>query len=212
MPKRAINRLGNTALIGLCLALLSACATPRIWLAQKGRVVDWQTQKPIEGAVIVALWLGSVPIIPAESLDVCYHVESATSDGNGYFRLPTYADGHVRIVGRYISVLPYKAGYKESLDERNRYRVKDGVYYMEKDLRNREERLRYLENKSIGQCFTEKEKAFLLLNRALYAEAKSIAKTKSDQEIVQTIKFYLDILEVGRDKAYLLLHDEKVTP
>ena len=74
-------------LLGGLAVALSSCSgsTPPAEKVNRGQVIDQDTGKPIAGVIVVGLYVGSVRGSGATS---CNRVESAVSDGNGWFELP----------------------------------------------------------------------------------------------------------------------------
>lgn len=184
---------------------LASCASLRHWPAQPAVVLDAQTEAPIEGAVVVALWNGDIPIWPVQPRMVCYHVESAATDATGRFVLPAYQEAEAqRIEDKWIWWQVYKAGYKYSDRNSGKDYIKEGVYYLERDARQGAERLGYLSNiEQASRCASagESAKNLIPLYRAIYEEGKLIAATKREREIVDGILSNLEAIELGYEPA-----------
>jgi hypothetical protein len=70
--------------------LASLLATyAQAWGTIEGQVLDDETQQPIPGAIVVATWYATSSGFP-DSHSKCLHVESATADAAGRYRLPDW--------------------------------------------------------------------------------------------------------------------------
>ncbi len=183
-------------LLLLGLAALPACAKD-FFLASpaiEGQVVEVGTDKPIPGVIVVVRWQGHV----GWTGTVCFHVETAISDGNGIYRIPAWHKpspyGDVR--GAHYPVA-YKPGYEDTVPVNDTVRLKPFTG-------TRGERLGYLSRVSSATRCGESgasEKNILPLKKLLYEEARSIATTAEDQDKVETLLFGLESLEFGSIEA-----------
>lgn len=135
------------SLVALSVAtVLAGCSVGGVYPPKSGQVLDWGTKEPIPDTIVVATWHGGVPAV-VEQQHRCYHVESATTDERGRFRIPFHAEGPKLLIDTYRQYSAYKAGYRVAIDERRRHRSnydRDGVLYLERDLRSRKTRLEQL--------------------------------------------------------------------
>ncbi len=76
-------------LMGLIIAQ-SACTVVVSGDAMEGRVIDDATDKPIPGALVIAEWSADIGG-PVQSSRVCFHLEVATTDVNGRYRIPRWS-------------------------------------------------------------------------------------------------------------------------
>lgn len=194
----------NYLVLLVCALLLSACSPPRVWVAPGGQVLEWPSGKPLEGVHVTGTWQGSIPqYVQAQS--VCYHVAAAVTDTQGRYRLPTYTDVDPRIEDRWISYRSYKAGYKESLDERGRYRMREGNLYLEVDPRQGSARVKYLSGMSdvlwCGGGAGESEGAAYPALKAVYAEAVQQAAQEPEKS-----QRALDLVKFNAAKVAMWLH------
>ena len=77
------------AAVALSVAILVTYATASHALSGgpvDGQVLEYDTGKPVEGAMVVARWKGAIFAL-VESRSVCVHAEMAVSDKNGFFRI-----------------------------------------------------------------------------------------------------------------------------
>ena len=98
--------IGVAALLVFGLTL-SSCA-------MEGQVLEEGTNKPLAGAIVIATWHGST-LNPVHSTSTCFHLETATTDKNGKFKMPSFSgnfDPFIVDRNRYLDV--YKAGYQQS--------------------------------------------------------------------------------------------------
>jgi hypothetical protein len=199
---RIIKRLFQIVLFApLCLPL-TACALSG--QALEGQVLEAETKKPLIDSLVVARWQGTYSAI-AETKTVCYHVETATTDAEGRYRMPAWS---AESKGPFFSpetviVTAYKLGYEiyspPGFVRSEEYR--QNIRYLQPFAGGREERLKYLERaeQSIRTCRSPQaeEKNLLPLYRAFYEEAKSLAKTKEDQKIADGFLAGMEIIELG---------------
>jgi hypothetical protein len=186
-----MKRLGLFIIV-LVGALQTACVSgPGVWVAPGGQVLEWPSQKPLAGVHVTGTWEGSEYLV-FTSRTACYHVSAAVTDDEGYYRLSTYADVHPQISRRHITYKPYKAGYRESVDDQRYYRKRDGKLYLEVDPRQGAERLKYLSSLSgalwCGGGAEQSEGAAYPALKAVYEEAASIAVTEKDRQTVNYLK------------------------
>lgn len=88
------GRYLSLALI-LLIIVLSATAAEAGWLIYhepefKGTVIDIETKKPIEGAVVVAVYRKATMGLGAGSVDSVIDVRETLTDSGGNFRIPSY--------------------------------------------------------------------------------------------------------------------------
>ena len=192
----------------LSLALLSgslpltACALSGGPL--EGQVLEAETKKPLPGAIVVARWKGSHSVI-AETKDECYHVETATTDADGRYRIPAWSRG---TKGPLFTPGPWymhvhKAGYEEYWPAGFTDTDKKNVRYLKPFTGGREERLAYLSRIAVS-CSDRKEIEINLLPlyKALYEEAEGLVVTKDDKLKVLYRLRDVERLELGTDKAW----------
>lgn len=185
---------------GSCQTLLPSLAALLVPLAAcafsanviEGRVLEAETNKPLAGTIVVARWDKTYSSF-ADTTTVCIHVESVITNEHGYFTLTAWN-------GKAGDVEVFKAGYEYPTD---RYGAHAGKYeYVLKPFAgSREERLGYLERveRSIRVCRSPDagEKNLLPLYRALYDEAKSLAKTKEEQKVPDGFLAGIELIEFG---------------
>lgn len=157
-----------------------------------GTVIDMSTGKPIEGAVVVAHWKGDVAA-PAHSQSMCYHVESATTDGKGRFNIPTFVGGPWYVVNTnsYVAGV-YKEGYREVTYKDKQVpgfqNAPEGVVYLIPFIGSPNERLAYLKKAVLKLSCSEggeSQKNEFQLFKTFYEEAKELVSTKNDDGTLQ---------------------------
>jgi hypothetical protein len=74
-----------------------------------GRVIDYATGDPIEGAILVAVWEGSVVSLYAATT-ICVDVKTTTSDERGAYHFDPWVGPSIA-VSVYPHIVAYKAGY-----------------------------------------------------------------------------------------------------
>jgi hypothetical protein len=94
----------------------------------KGKVVDADTGKPIEGVVVLGVWYKETPT-PAGAVSSYYDARETVTDKNGEFEIPGMGLKVLSTVAP-MNVLIFKAGYKyesglwESLKDSDYYKRK----------------------------------------------------------------------------------------
>lgn len=195
-----LRRYGWSALVGLLVSALPACATPfgLFGPALEGRVIDARTEQPLPNVWVAVLWHGSLFAF-VESQTVCVHVETTTTDQDGHYRFTPWhaaADiGWVRDIGP--TVYAYRAGYERVLRD-----TPDNTIYLKPftggaggavdgDL---------VVGDECGSAGAS-EKNLIPLSRALYEDAKSLAQSKEDNKIVNALLYELEKRELGYEAA-----------
>ncbi len=184
------------------LSPLTACALSGS--AIEGKVLEEGTNKPIPDAIVIARWNGTAFSF-VESPTVCVHVLTTTTDAEGKYRIPAWRkDSPIKGVRDVHSIVTaHKPGY-ETHSPPGYARSEE----FRKNIRNlkpftgrREERLKYLQSVegNVRLCRSPEagEKNLLPLYRALYEEAKSLAKTREDQKIADGFLAGIEIIELG---------------
>jgi len=179
-------------LLMLAATPLAACALSGE--AIEGRVLEEGTNKPIPGAIVVVKWIGLTTSGSwfVEASTVCYHVETATTDGQGNYqtkawRQPQHKDYTVKFDR--IGVDAYKPGYGFP----GKLSQVKGIEYLAPFRGSREERLKFLSRiEGATGCGGggDSKKNLLPFDRAVYEEALRIAMPV-DREIVDTILIQL---------------------
>ena len=182
----------------LSLITLTACVSAgKVWPEQSGIVLDGDTRQPIEGAIVVARWIGTLSLL-VDSQTTCYHVESGTTDAQGRYRIPAWAKMPGKVGHNEVQFTAYKAGYVHTRTDRV-----TGDQYLRRDERGVKERLEYLDHTAVFCPDADESMQKLLpLYKAMYAEANSLAKTSEERiEALYHLK-RIEILEVGSDEAW----------
>lgn len=155
--------------------------------------------------------------MPVDSMRICFHAETATTNKEGRYSIPFWAAGPKLIMNQRAEVvIYYKAGYKTStyVEEIVRYdgsirkvnvsrrdREK-GLFYLERDDRPVSRRIKYLSHQSSGCGGSDGSlKNIYVLDKAVYEEAKRIAKTKDDFKWVKRFR---------ESAAYSALYDKNI--
>ena len=107
------------AVLALSLSALVTYATAGHALSGgpvDGRVLEYDTGKPVEGAFVVARWEGELYVLGAvQSRSVCVHAEMAVSDKDGFFHIPPWAKT-APVEFAAIDLDAYKAGFESTLN------------------------------------------------------------------------------------------------
>ena len=163
----------------------------------QGQVVDLGTHKPIPGAIVTWRWQETVSMI-ADSQTTCSHIESAVTDSQGRYQLPTWKGYEPTFIDA------YKPGYVESIEYiSTQQKINRYVYLLEPFRGTTKERVEYLRNQTGKECGSRDDYApkLIPLYRALYEEARSIAVIPEDKHSVGGIHYSLDTLELGYEEA-----------
>ena len=200
-----MRQLYRALLLSLMLLPLTACGLSGGPF--EGQVLEANTNKPIPGAIVIARWQGSYDQL-VDSQTVCYHVETATTDAGGYYKIPAW---HEMTKGPFFSQGPwlidaYKAGYETywppGFGSSEAY--KKNVRYLAPFKGTREDRLEQLRrlNESTGcpDAGQSKENR-LILQKALYDEARLLAVTLQDKGVVEILLFGLESEQFGSMEA-----------
>ena len=181
----------------LLLLPLTACA--RSGKAIDGKVVEQGSHKPIPNAIVIARWHGTVSAL-VDAQTVCMHVEFATTDAQGNYRLPSWRKPST--MGPVFDVQPTVTAHKPGYRLAEEY--PETTPMLVSFTGSRWEKLEYLKRVSNAAGCSDKkeiERNLLPLYRALYEEAKGIAVTKEDREKVETLLFGLESIEFGSMEA-----------
>lgn len=191
-------------LVWVVATLMAGCALapPREVPTQTGRVLDEETQQPIEGAIVVVQWSGVTAhtFIPVDSRRVCYHAESALSDGNGRFKTRSWEEErqHRGLSGKRAVATAYKAGYRHV-----RVDMATGDQYLKMDMGSVKDRLEYLSHIAVS-CGADRADQLKLLPfyKALYQEANNLAETKEEKKKALYRLLDVEQIEIGYDEAW----------
>lgn len=196
----------HNIILSAVLLLLHACtATPvRDWPAQEGRVLDAQTEQPIEGAFVVMRWIG----YGGYSQSQCFHVDVAETDAQGRFRIPEWHNDQrsATLVDqrRNIDVV-HKPGYRFAERTYREQSQKLGIYYLELDERGVADRLGYLKNSVVGCSAKPEEKYNLLgLYKSLHDEVMRLPVSDEQKKVGVWLQSHIDEIELGFDSAQKL--------
>ncbi len=129
-----------TILISILLPL-AACALPGNKL--EGRVLEAGTNKPLAGVIVIALWEGWQTMGGADSQTQCYHVDTATTDAQGVYRIKEAPFSLLR--DKHVTLNVYKPGYIRSPEYFKQESYRRGIELMEVFKGTREERFAFLE-------------------------------------------------------------------
>lgn len=191
--------------VAASLAFLSVAGCPLSGDPVSGQVLKEDDHKPIEGAIVVVRWIGRTTSGSwfTEAKDVCYHVESTKTDQRGQYKTPLWSQEQrkdYKVKYHSLRIVAYKPGHGFSRTPSQT----DEVLYLEQFRGTQSERLEYLSRVFVNtSCGSENasEKNLLPIRRALYDEAKDLAKTPKEKNTVETILYGLEILEFGFEAA-----------
>lgn len=189
-------------LAALFLLPIQGCATAPQFLPITGQVIEEGTNKPLPGVIVVAHWLGTVSGFGGHGGTSCRHVETATTDDQGRYRLAFWEDRGPTVV------YTYKVGYERSVGFGKVRTVERVLDIMKLFGGTRSEQLKYQWHMvDVTRCTEalDSKRNLLLLYRALYANAQVLAESTKDQEIVDSLLSEIETIELGyeiaRDRA-----------
>ena len=198
------RRLSLSLLLTL-LVLANGC-TAQEWPERRGQVLEAGTNKPIPGAIVIVRWKGTASIWPADAQTQCYHVESATSNERGEYVIPAWREtADQRLLGdKQVFTDAFKPGYARSPEYFKQESYRKNIELLESFKGTRGERLaelrRFNEATSCPDA-GESKKNRLVLQKAVYEEARSLAITPADREIVNKLLFGLESEQFGSMEA-----------
>lgn len=205
------------SLLGVILAVFSLTACGLSGGPESGKVIDASTNEPVEGAIVVARWIGHLATWAHGSTN-CYHVESTTTDENGEFHIPRWKkeyteDWQKNVSPRYVDVTVYKPGYQQTLCDAEGQANKLVIYNLEPFEGSQKERLEYLTFRVIsGTSCRDAGESYMnlyLLRHAVYQEATAISISTEDIRISERIKAIADeTLQVTPPSARRLNPDQ----
>lgn len=176
--------------------LIAAMVLPALGCAYsggpvKGRVLDEEMNTPVADAIVVVIWQGTAFSF-VESPTVCIHVETATTDKDGRYRIPFWhastEPSGVRGIQPYVAAI-YKQSYQRST--RMPDSLGGGDQYLKQFKGTKEERMEYLSRliQSTG-CPNagSSNRNHFEMYKAIYDEAKPLAVTPKDQETLQWMR------------------------
>lgn len=181
-----MNRL-LPALISLLLLLpLNACGLSSGSIS--GKVLEEGTGQPISGAIVIVRWKGYVSAI-VDAQTVCVHVESATTDGRGSYKVEGWSKSST--MGPVFDLKPVVSAYKVGYGLPTNPAQNDEDVYMASFKGTNKERLRYLiRMTSATNCPSggRSSQNLYSMYRAMYEEAKLISVTAEDSKIASALR------------------------
>lgn len=184
------------------ITLTAYISAGKVWPEQSGIVLDGDTRQPIEGAVVVARWIGTLSLL-VDSQTTCYHVESATTDAQGRYRIPAWAKMPGKVGHNEVQYTAYKLGYVHTRTDRA-----TGDQILRRDKRGVKERLEYMRRiSSDGFCGPERNRRdqTLAFYESLYQEAISITSPSPNDQLyakyIDGFEYDLDVVKYGWEFA-----------
>jgi hypothetical protein len=198
--------------ISLACFLLSACAggsPPRHWPEKYGRVLEYGTNKPLNNVIVIAHWQGTGGAMHAQTN--CFHIETATTNENGEFKLPSYYEGFgdSLLNHRHVLLYFYKAGYEDANNIYGPY-YKHKNHYLNMFKGSNSTRVKYFSGKSFDCGNKKRDKALLLpLYKSIYKELNKIARSEDERKTLSSYQYLIDEQELGWEKAQEILMNGK---
>lgn len=189
-------------LISLIALILNACGLLGTHYPEMhGRVMHEVYDKPLSHTVVVALWKGKEVQNNLEK-EVCYHVETSTSDDKGYFSFAEWREpssyGHLK--DKAIHVFAFRRYYRTSELTSEILKHKNNIYYLTKprpiddEIKAREDRLKYLQllvGKTTCDLKGESRTNLRTFFSEIIEEAELIAVSDKDRQVVEKLKSWL---------------------
>ena len=200
--------------------LLTGCQTIRVyWPPIVGVVLDEETNKPLEGVYVVALWEGD----SAYNTSICFRSKITVTDSNGEYMFPEWRNesGYKTLSEQYMYATFYKSGYsfsRKGTKDRDIYSRRmpfPGYYFSDKETKDekvynfvkyfhgpREERLNYL-NSFLTHCGKDYPVEDVLeLLRAIYTEAdellvNSARPNANERSIMKSMQYNIARISVA---------------
>lgn len=197
----------RTILLMLTLLPLTACGLSGSSVS--GKVMEEKIDKPIPGAIVVVRWIGHTTSgsMFVEAHDVCYHVETATTDEKGRYQTKGWSQAQHKdytLKFHHMQVSSYKVGYGLPVSPAQ----KDEDVYLAPFKGTSGERLEYL--KRIHGAIScgaqnESEKNMLPFLKALYDEAKVHGGDKksapNEMSLLESLRYDMETIELGFEEA-----------
>jgi hypothetical protein len=182
---------------------LAACSSSGSWSGGvvKGRVLEYRTNKPIPGAIVVVQWEGNASAV-VDSQTVCIYVDSTVSDDQGRYKFDAWRKPAT--FSGVSDIRPEVTAYKAGYGERHRpYVVVEGKTYLVQFIGTHQERLEYLRSFRRMECGAEENDApkLIPLYKAIYEEARGLAVTKEEQRLLIDVLRNLEDMEYGSAKS-----------
>jgi hypothetical protein len=119
-----ISRINRIAALLISAVMLTACA-------KRGRVIDYDTKQPIEGAMVIGYWVGQ-KFNPVIAQSGCIGPEVVTTDRDGMFTYPKQREWFGLIPGNTMQIAwIYKPGHVY-YDHSKHYNAQAELTYQDK--------------------------------------------------------------------------------
>ena len=189
---------------------LTACAisAPHYWPEKTSRVLELGTNKPLKDVIVMARWKGNAGLAGSQSW--CYHVESTKTNENGQFTIPGFFEGFDDsfLRRRFVYLSFYTSDHLKAKNQSIGPYYKHNDYYLEKFTGSHKERFKFITTRGRGPSCNgagESRRNSFVFHKAIYEEAKSLAKTKEEKK---TVKWLRDILASSIDANVVSLTGE----
>lgn len=186
--------MNKLKIMGLCLILLPLTACGLSGIPTEGQVLYDDTKTPAEGVYVTAKWQGYY----YGGSHTCVHMESTITDIQGRYKTPGWSSDSkngTRMESEVPSVYIYKPGYVEashitSDGTRIYQQYKPGIGLLEIYKGTNEERMQSLVDLSNNlSCQGTDEKSLFQMQAAIYREARGLAISERDKDVVRSIKW-----------------------
>ena len=172
-------------------------------------VLDADTDKPIADAIVMTYWNGNFALL--QSYSKCYHVETARTDANGVYKMPSWSVKQESdlppITNKHSYTQAFKAGYislpaGRKANGQNAEWGGDGNIYLMKFTGTKDEYFEYFRiiSRQGNNCGKDDAKNMYKLNFAVLTEMQKIAETPQQKSIVEMNKLRLFYDKVNPNK------------
>ena len=186
--------------LAVFLLSLQACALSSGQI--NGQVLEERTGQPIPDAIVVVTWKGDWWAV-VESSTVCYHVETARTDAQGKYHIPAWSSPwkveNLIVFNREVYADAYKPGYTWPINLGNTPKN----IFLARFKGTPAHRLEsFARDGGYGCGFTDgSAKNMAIFFRARYEEAKNLAVTKEELDLVDGLLTGAESLELGSQVA-----------
>jgi hypothetical protein len=198
MRKSEPNSWTTTELVKdlqLVILVIMLMFSLNLYAANKGRVIDEASGKPMEGVYVMAMWNASVASV-VDAKSVCYHFAITQTDKEGNYELPSRSwNVWPFYYDRYISHEYYFPGYTSSSNNI----LDSDVWNMRRSTISPQDRIKSFIHSRYENCTSEGErnKVLVPLYQAQYEESTLIAKSEEEKKLLYSVKLKVINARVG---------------
>ena len=166
-------------------------------IASQGTVIDKTTGKPMAGVFVVTTWSGYVAIA-VQTRGVCYDTEMTTTDERGRFSISTFGKFQPFLQNKNRNIYVVATGYEAD-------RSSEGLDYVMRPRQGTKSEQFTKANEYMrmgGGCGEPiPDSRVLPYLKAIYADLAALATTKDEIDIVDSVLWEIENLELGKKVA-----------